>query len=191
MAAKKGRRKKRPKLPPQPRKGLGRPTVFSEVVKTKILELAEAGHTEDEIANFIGVHPNTLLLWKRKHADLMWALKSAKAFADELVEASLFRRACGYSHQAVKHFLDKQIQVDEDGNKVMKTVILEKEYTEHYPPSEVAAIFWLKNRQPERWRDKPDQSSNDDSKSEVVYESEWGNTNELPDDDDKNSSENK
>lgn len=28
------------------------------------------------------------------------------------------------------------------------------EYIEHYPPDTTAAIFWLKNRQPAKWRDK-------------------------------------
>ena len=28
------------------------------------------------------------------------------------------------------------------------------EYIEHYPPDTTAAIFWLKNRQPGKWRDK-------------------------------------
>jgi hypothetical protein len=29
--------------------------------------------------------------------------------------------------------------------------------TKHYPPDTAAAIIWLKNRQPERWRDKIEQ----------------------------------
>jgi hypothetical protein len=28
------------------------------------------------------------------------------------------------------------------------------EYTEHYPPDTGAASLWLRNRQPEKWRDK-------------------------------------
>ena len=35
-----------------------------------------------------------------------------------------------------------------------------KEYTEHYPPDTTAAIFWLKNRQPEKWRDKKEVDAN-------------------------------
>jgi hypothetical protein len=27
-------------------------------------------------------------------------------------------------------------------------------YVEHYPPDTTAAVFWLKNRQPDKWRDK-------------------------------------
>ena len=35
-----------------------------------------------------------------------------------------------------------------------------KEYIEHYPPDTTAAIFWLKNRQPEKWRDKKEVDAN-------------------------------
>lgn len=172
----KKKRKKKRKVT----KVLGRPTVFNEAIHKKIVELAEGGATEDEIAEFIGVHPNTIYLWKRKHRDLMWALKDAKGIADELVEASLFRRACGYSHKAVKHFPDKhKVMNMETGEMELRTTIIEHEYVEHYPPSEVAAIFWLKNRQPERWRDKPEPPKPEDTgQTTIVYESEWGGTGE-------------
>lgn len=35
-----------------------------------------------------------------------------------------------------------------------------KEYIEHYPPDTTAAIFWLKNRQPEKWRDRKEIDAN-------------------------------
>ena len=31
--------------------------------------------------------------------------------------------------------------------------ITEHRYIEHYPPDTTAALFWLKNRRPDRWRD--------------------------------------
>jgi hypothetical protein len=27
-------------------------------------------------------------------------------------------------------------------------------YTEHYPPDTAACLFWLKSRQPDRWRER-------------------------------------
>jgi hypothetical protein len=32
--------------------------------------------------------------------------------------------------------------------------IITTKLTKHYPPDTTAAIFWLKNRQPGKWRDK-------------------------------------
>ena len=70
------------------------------------------------------------------------SLKDGKDERDERVEKSLLERATGYSHEAVKIFCDK------DGH------ITEAPYTERYPPDPTSMIFWLKNRQPQKWRDK-------------------------------------
>ena len=32
--------------------------------------------------------------------------------------------------------------------------VIRVETVEHYPPDTTAMIFWLKNRQPDRWRDR-------------------------------------
>ena len=58
------------------------------------------------------------------------------------VERSLYERANGYSYDAVKIFMPA-------GAK--EPVIVH--YTEHCPPDVGAAFIWLKNRDPERWRD--------------------------------------
>ena len=58
------------------------------------------------------------------------------------VERSLCERANGYSYEAVKIFMPA-------GAKQPVVV----HYTEHCPPDVGAAFIWLKNRDPERWRD--------------------------------------
>jgi hypothetical protein len=65
-----------------------------------------------------------------------------KKEADQRVERSLYQKAVGYSYDAVKIFMPA-------GAK--KPVIVP--YVEHVPPSDVAGIFWLKNRDPAHWRD--------------------------------------
>jgi hypothetical protein len=57
------------------------------------------------------------------------------------VERSLYQRAVGYHHDAVKIFCKK------DGE------IIEAPYVEHVPPDVTAQIFWLKNRDPAHCRD--------------------------------------
>lgn len=141
---------KRPKKKTKP---MGRPTDFNQKIAHIICELAKEGKTEAEIAATVGIHVNTLYLWKTKHKEFMWALKDSKHTADELVEASLFRKACGYSHDAVKHV-------------VINGSIEEIDYVEHYPPSDVAAIFWLKNRKPDQWREKQPEKPPTDSINE-------------------------
>lgn len=166
--------KKRSKKNTEPARKRGRPTVFNEVVQEKILALAKQGATDVELAEAIGVSDRTIRYWKVQHADFFPALKECKDLADQMVEASLFQRACGYSHPAEK--------ILTNFNRFTGEVEVERvQYIEHYPPDTVAAIFWLKNRQPERWREKPDPNPPPtDQQTTIVYEAEWGGSGEPP-----------
>ena len=120
----------------------GRPSKGTEENLAKALLMAKEGKTEAQIAKAIGATTHTIHNWKNKDKDFFDALKKSKAISDQNVERSLYERACGYSHPAVK------INVLKDGT------VIEVPYIEHYPPDTTACIFWLKNRQPEKWRDK-------------------------------------
>jgi hypothetical protein len=58
------------------------------------------------------------------------------------VERSLYQRAVGYNYEAVKIFMPA------GHNKPVYAP-----YIEHVPPDTTAAIFWLKNRDQQHWRD--------------------------------------
>jgi hypothetical protein len=58
------------------------------------------------------------------------------------VEQSLFRRALGYEFEEAK-----VIAVDGKVQRIEKT-------KKQMAPDVVACIFWLKNRLPDKWRDK-------------------------------------
>ena len=45
-----------------------------------------------------------------------------------------------------------KIEILPDGTAIKSEHIVP--YTEHFPPDTAAAFIWLKNRQPDRWRDK-------------------------------------
>lgn len=119
---------------------MGRPSKFNEETKNTAIRLFREGKTNEQVSKIIGIHPNTLRYWKGAYPEFLCALREAKESADELVTASLFRRATGYYHKEEKIFFFKG-----DVQRV-KTV-------KHYPPDTAAAIFWLKNRQPKAWRD--------------------------------------
>ena len=51
----------------------------------------------------------------------------------------------------------KRDVLDSDGRKVTLTEVIE----ETLPPDTTAMIYWLKNRQPELWRDRPKQDDTD------------------------------
>jgi len=67
------------------------------------------------------------------------------AVEETAVERSLYHRAVGYSHDAVKILTVAR----GDG----RSEVVQVPYVEHYPPDTTAAIFFLKNRRPDRWRD--------------------------------------
>jgi hypothetical protein len=84
----------------------------------------------------------------------------------------------GYTHEAVKIFPSGGEVEDGEGNKVKGPLIVP--YQEHYPPDTVAAIFWLKNRQKEKWRDKQEVDHRTPDGVTVLYKQQEGNK-PLPD----------
>lgn len=119
----------------------GRPSSFKVEYIKQAEKLCALGATDQDLADFFGVHVATLHRWKHDHEGFCDALKSGKGIADERVERSLYAKAIGYSFDAVKVF-------QHEGKPVYAP------YREHIPPSDTACIFWLKNRRPDLWRDR-------------------------------------
>ena len=66
---------------------------------------------------------------------------------DEEVENALLKSALGFEYEeTVTEIIE---QPDGTQRKQIKKI---KKYS---PPSNTAQIFWLKNRRPDRWREKP------------------------------------
>lgn len=106
-------------------------------------KLASQGATDREIAEAIEISEATLYRWKHEHPEFRESLKLGKEAADERVEQSLYRRAVGYSFDAIKI-------MQYEGEPVVVP------FVEHVPPDVGAAQFWLKNRKGKDWRDKQD-----------------------------------
>jgi hypothetical protein len=87
----------------------------------------------------------TVNRWKLEYPDFCESLKRGKEEADAIVAQKLFHRATGYDCKATKFATHEGRITDSE------------EYIEHYPPDTTAAIFWLKNRQSKKWRDKIEQ----------------------------------
>lgn len=125
--------------PPKP---VGRPTKATASTLQLALRLYRLGHTDAEVAGVLEVAVSTLNSWKGSHPLFLEGLKAAKREFDGRVERKLAERAMGYSHEAVKVFCNKNGE------------ITEARYIERYPPDTAAGIFWLCNRQPDRWKQK-------------------------------------
>jgi len=120
----------------------GQPTKYKSEYDEQVEKLCKLGSTDKDIANFFNVTDTTINNWKLAHATFFESLKRGKDhFDSELVEKSLRNRAIGCSHPETRVV-------------VVNGVPEKVEITKHYPPDSTAMIFWLKNRQSARWKDK-------------------------------------
>ncbi|HXC62671.1 MAG TPA: helix-turn-helix domain-containing protein [Nitrospiria bacterium] len=111
--------------------------------------LASQGFTDAQIAAAFGVREVTVNRWKKENREFEISLKKGKIEADSRVTKGLYQRAIGYDYEEVHTEALKSAN-----NKPAVQRI--KKITRHVPPDVIAQIFWLKNRQPEMWRDKHD-----------------------------------
>lgn len=109
----------------------------------RVAAWARDGLTDKEIAGNIGVSVSTLYCWKNKFTEFSEALKKGKEVADIQVENALFKRAVGYTA------VDERVEA-EYGEETKRITT-----AKHVPPDVGAIVFWLKNRRPDKWRDKP------------------------------------
>lgn len=101
---------------------------------------ARDGLTDEQIAQNMGIAPKTLYRWKEQYCQICQSLKRGKEVVDRQVENALLKRALGYKYDEVT--IEKGVET----KRVTKEVV----------PDTTAQIFWLKNRRPDKWKDKQD-----------------------------------
>ena len=99
---------------------------------------ARDGLSDEQIAHNIGIRRETLWDWKKKHDNISNSLKKGKEVVDFLVENALLKNALGFKY--------------EENVVTREGVIVNVE--KYQAPNTVAQIFWLKNRKPDKWRDR-------------------------------------
>lgn len=120
---------------------MARPTKYQDDYAEQARKLCLLGATDAELADFFEVCESTLNLWKSEHPEFSESIKKGKMQADADVADRLYQRAMGYEHPDV-HLSNYQ------------GIVTETPITKVYAPDPTAAIFWLKNRQRSKWRDK-------------------------------------
>lgn len=125
----------------------GRPPKYDpDSMPVQAKKLCTLGATDNEIADFFEVTPRTINRWKLDHPEFCHSLKVGKKVADERVKRALYQSAVGYDFKEEQAFKVKVGTLSEEVEVV--------EVTRHMPADKVAAIFWLKNRDPENWAEK-------------------------------------
>lgn len=110
------------------------------------------GATDADLAREFGVCESTINNWKHRHAEFLESVSRGKAVADAAVVRALHQRAMGYRFTTTKT-VKKLIAAK--GDKPAMVEVTETTTDTFIPPDPTACIFWLKNRDPERWRDRP------------------------------------
>ena len=137
----------------------GRPTRYKAEYTEQVFKLCLLGATDADLADFFEVSEKTINTWKDAHPEFLQSLKAGKGEADANVGERLYQRAMGYEHPDT-HISNYQ------------GVITQTSITKHYPPDTTACIFWLKNRQRDRWRDKQDHEHTGEGGGPIIR-GEW------------------
>lgn len=124
----------------------GRPSQYRPEFADQARKLCLLGATDAKLADFFGVTETTVNTWKRAHAAFGAAVKAGKEAADAEIAEALFHRAKGYEHP------EDDIRTVSVGKGFSEIVITPT--TKHYPPDTQAASLWLRNRQPDLWKEK-------------------------------------
>lgn len=119
---------------------------------------ARDGLTDEQIAHNIGIHVATFYRWQEAHGEFRDALKRGKAPVDLQVENALLKRALGYEYEEVTTEITETPYIDRHGKERVRKQKHVKKTKKIVLPDTTAQIFWLKNRRPDKWRDKREEA---------------------------------
>jgi hypothetical protein len=131
---------------------------------------ARDGLTDVQIAYNIGIAERTFTEWKERFSAISAALKRGKAPVDIQVENALLKSALGHKVTIKKPIKVKEVKMKVGEGRIETERIEYADEEVYIPPNSVAQIFWLKNRRPDKWRDKPDANSMDNEPVKVIFD---------------------
>ena len=131
----------------------GRPTKHNLELQTQIMKLAREGFNDLQISEIVGISERSINYWKGNKEGFLHLLKKNKSVADDLVEASLFQNATGYTVPEEKVFQSEGSIITHDTLK-------------HYAPNTIAQIFWLSNRRGKDWKQKQEVEIGEETRKE-------------------------
>jgi hypothetical protein len=148
----------------RPGAGGAKKTKWEQLDMPNKLELVEGwardGATDLEMIAALGISPQTFYNWRGKYPEFKEAVQRGKEITDIRVENAMLKRALGYRYDEVTRepqpVIDREtgkIKKDEFGEPIMELQPV-KVVTKEVHPDTTAQIFWLKNRQPDKWKDR-------------------------------------
>lgn len=148
---------------------------YLELVEPRLDEIkawARDGVIEEEIAKRLGIAYSTFRDYRDKNSALSLALKKSKEHYDNEVVDALHKNTLG-GIVVLKTPIKLKRTIFENGKKVREEEYIEIADREEYIKADTTAqIYWLNNRQPEKWKAKPTDSSsgNENGAGKAVVE---------------------
>lgn len=136
---------------------MARPSKYKEEFAEQAEKLARLGMINDEMAKFFEVGGGTFDRWIATIPEFKDALLRGRKLANANVADALYKRAIGFEH-------------DDVDIRVVKGKIRKTKIRKIYAPDTAAAFIWLKNREPDLWRDKTDPKDSTDLPPPVKVE---------------------
>ena len=145
---------------------MGRPTKYNkEYHVPQVFKYCLAGLTDTQIASLFEISESTLNEWKNKYPEFSESLKKGKEDADSNVASMLYKKAVGYREKRQVPIKIRETINGESSKEKVEVVEVE----DYYPPETSAQIFWLKNRNPQMWRDKREVEMEVENKNHFDY----------------------
>lgn len=117
---------------------------------------ARDGLTDEQIMHNMGIKSkSTFYGYLKKYPNISNSIKKGKEIVDYEVENALYKRALGYSYDEVTR--EKVKNPVTEKWEMVET----KRVTKEVQPDVGAIMAWLKNRKPDKWRDKPNITDDD------------------------------
>ena len=154
---------------------MARPSKYETHVAPRLEEIKDwvrNGATDKEIANRLGISEDSFYQYKKQFSEFSESLKESKEIVDAKVENALFERAMGGKVTLKRPYKVKRT-IFQNGKKVREEEeMVMADYEEYVIPDTTAQIFWLKNRRPDKWREKVAESNKggEDNTGSPVFE---------------------
>ena len=129
----------------QKKRSIGRPTDYDPRKHPKLVEdfCAKYGVIDEDLAKLCGIHVSNFYKWQKVNPEFREALQKGKdEWNSDRAENSLVKRVIGYSY-------DETTQELVNGEMVVTKIV-----TKSVAPDPASIFIFLKNRRPDRWRDK-------------------------------------
>jgi len=147
---------------------VGRPSKYKEEYNEQAYKLCLLGATDAKLADFFDVTEQTINNWKIEFPEFFESLKKGKVIADATIAEGLYNRAKGAVINVQQAIKLKDSQFNSEGRKISEEERIEVvDLIQEVPPDTAAGIFWLKNRNPEMWRDKREYNDNPEGNDEI------------------------